>query len=200
MFGDKLTAAHAKITSLVALIAATGFKIDAAAILDPKTEASALPTADAFKAHLAGQTTAAVDAATAPLAATISGHAPVAAAHASFVEAFTAAGVKLGDFVAADQGQGNTPEAKAKNAAAANTAMIKTAIETRIASASAKQIAAAGHPHALEVPAGPNADQPSASETPQTKEAFHAALNAITDPGDRTAYFRKHKAKFTGSL
>lgn len=201
MFGDKLSNANAKITALVALIGATGFKIDAATILDPKTEASALPTADAFKAHLTEQgksaTLAAVEAATAPLNTRI-GVLVVEEAHAvAFRAGIEAAGVKLAGFVTADQAAGDSPEAKAKAAASANAVTVQMAIETAISAKAAKQVAATGHGHALELTPGAE-EQKSANEpgTPANAEEFKTNLQGIKDPGARTAYFRKHKAKF----
>ncbi len=199
MFGDKLTTANAKITALLGIIAATGFKLNAESISDPKTEASALPTADAFKAHLAEQNKSALSAAVDPLngqIANLTTAAAVATASvAAFREGLTEAGVKVGEFATAEQGEGNTPEAKAKNAAAKNATMVKTAVETKVAQASAKQIAAAGHPNALDVPPG-KSDEPSAAVTPSNATEFNATLKTIKDPGERTAYFRKHRAKF----
>lgn len=194
MFGDKLTAANAKITSLVALIVASGLKLDAAAIADPKTEASALPSVDDFKAHLATQNKTAVDAAVSPLNAQIVTLGADAAAAVAFRAGFSDAGVKLGDFIAADKAEGKTPEDKAKAAAAANAATVKLAIENAVAGKAAKQIAGAGHPHALDVAPG-NGDAPKASDVPADKAAFHATLNTLQG-AERTAYFRKHKAKF----
>jgi hypothetical protein len=205
MFGDKLTAANAKINALVALIVASGFqKISAEAVADPKTEASALPSVDDFKAHLQTQQKAAVDAAVSPLNAQIAGLNTKVGELAGKVadadilrEGITGAGVKLGDFVTADKAEGKTPEDKANAAKAANVATVKGAIETAIASKSAKQIAASGHPNAIDVPAGKQ-EETSASNpgTPENAEEFKKNLRAIKDPGDRQAYYRKHKAKF----
>lgn len=194
MFGDKLTAANAKITSLVALIVATGFKLDAASVADPKNEASSLPSADDLKAHLATQNKAAVDAAVSPLNAQIVNLGADAAAAVAFRAGFSDAGVKLGDFLSADKAEGQAPDEKAKAAATANAATVKLAIENAVAAKSAKQIAAAGHPHALDVAPG-NGDAPKATDIPADKTAFHATLNTLQG-AERTAYFRKHKAKF----
>lgn len=198
MFGDKLTTANAKISSLVALIVATGFKLDAASVTDPKTEADALPTADAFKAHLAtsakAATDAAVSAAVAPLNTQLATLAGVSAEATALKTGLADAGVKLGDFVTADKAEGKTPEEKAKAAATANAALVKTAIETSVASKSAKQIAASGHPSALDIAPG-GGDAPKATDVPATKADFHATLTSLSGV-ERTTYFRKHKAKF----
>lgn len=179
MFGDKLAAAQKQIASLTALIASTGFKIEAGA------EASV----EAFKAHLDSQTKTAVDAALAPVAA----QAATATVEAAGLRAgIIAAGVKLGEFKAEDfkVGEGKT----ASDSAAA--AGIKTAIETAVAAKSAKQIAASGHPHAL--PIANDAPEASGGESvPQSKEEFLKAHAAIADPGQKTAYFRKYRARFS---
>lgn len=194
MFGDKLTAANAKITSLVALLASTGFAINAAAILDPKTEASEIPGVDSLKAHLAAQNKSAIAAATDPLNAQIATFAAGALELAAFKQGIADAGLKVGDFITADKAEGKTPEDKAKAAASANAATVKTAIETAVAGKSAKQIAATGHPHALDVPPG-GGEAPKAADVPASKADFHATLDTLKG-AERTAYFRKHKAKF----
>lgn len=199
MFGDKLTNANAKLTSLVALLSSTGFKFDAAAITDPKTEASALPTVAAFSAHLADKNKADIEAAEGRInqtLATVTAQLGAAQAEATaFRAGLTDAGVKLGDFVTAANAEGKTPEEKAKAAAAANAATVKTAVETKITAKAATVITKSGHPSALDVAPGGD-DKPSAETEPTTKADFHATLNSFTDAGKRTTYFRKHKAKF----
>lgn len=200
MFGDKLTTANAKITALLGIIASTGFKLNAEAISDPKTEASAVaPLADAFKTHLGAQQTAAITAATEPLATKLAAaDSQLSTLNSQLVayrDGLSEAGVKLGDFVTSAKADGATDEEKAKAAATANAAMVKTAVANTVAGKSAQQIAGAGHSHALDVAPG-GSDTPSAAATPASKADFHAALNAIADPGERTAYFRKHKARF----
>jgi hypothetical protein len=206
MFGDKLAGAHAKINALVALIVAAGFpKINAETAADPKTEAKDLPSAEDFKAHLNGQTKAAVDAATGPLNTKIGelnkaaeGFAATAAELAAFKTGLADAGVKLGDFVTAATCEGKDDAEKAKNAAAKNAAMVKEAIGVAVAQKSTKQIAAAGHEHALDIKPGEEAGNKGAADeaAPTDKADFHAKLGAIKDAGKRNTYFRKHKAKF----
>jgi hypothetical protein len=200
MFGDKLTTANAKINALLAVLASTGFALASAEITDAKTEASALPTADAFKAHLAARETTAITAATAPLTKQVNdltaASATATAEASAFRAAFTAAGIKLADFVTPATAEGKTDAEKSAAAAATNAASLKLALETAIAQRSSKQIAAAGHPHALDVPpAGPSAEQSDAA--PTTKAEFAAGLAARDGkPAERQAYFRRYTSKF----
>jgi hypothetical protein len=191
MFGDKLSTATAKINALVAIIAATGFKIEAATIADAKTEADALPTADAFKAHLEGLTKTAVTNATATITAARDGE---VAKNGAIVAGLSAAGVKLGDFKADD-----FKVAEGKTLAdTAGAAAVKSAVETAIAAKSAKQVAGAGHPNALEVAPETKGNVGDGSATPTNAEEFLATFHALekSDPGKARAYFRKHNAKF----
>lgn len=178
MFGDKLAAAQKQIVSLTALIASTGFKI----------EAGAETSVEAFKAHLDAQTKTAIDAALAPVAAQA---ASATAAHAGLLAGIQGAGVKIGTFKAED-----FVVAEGKTAADTSAATsIKTAIETAIAAKSAKQIASSGHPNAL--PIANDAPAAATGETaPQSKEEFLQAHAAISDPAKKTAYFRKYRANF----
>ena len=180
MFGNKVAALQGQIAGLDALIASTGFKIDA--------EAATLPTPEAFQAHLKGaQDTATKIALNAKDAALAGAQSEISALRAGF----TAAGIKLGEFSAADyqakEGETLTPAAAA----------VKSALEGALTPRSTRQIAAAGHPAALDVPAGESpGSSASADGEPATAADFKTALDAIKDPGARTAYFRKHKAKF----
>lgn len=198
MFGDKLTGATAKIHALVALITASGYtKITAATVADHKTAAEALPSVADYQAHLAAREQTAVEAATAPLATRIAALEIEAAAAAAYRRGLEEAGIKFtATFATAATAEGETPEAKTAAAAATNAAAVKTAIETAIATRSARAIATTGHPHALDVPPGDSPRSSSEAPTPSSKEEFHSHLRSIQDPGDRTAYFRKHKARF----
>ena len=195
MFGDRLTAAHAKISSLAALIAATGFKLDLAALTDPKTEATVIPSADEFRAHLAQREKTAVDAAVAPLNVKLGELGAEAFAATAFRQGLADAGVKVGDFIGADKAEGKTPEEKTKAAAAANAAAVKTAVETAVANQSVRQVAAAGHPNAIPVKPGAGAGANDAKAEPQSREEFSRTLESLAG-AERQTYFRKHRAKF----
>lgn len=181
MFGTKLEAAQARIAGLVALLASTGFKIEA--------DAATFPTAADLGAHLEAQNAGAIQKATAPLAA-----AKVAAeAQASaYRSAFEAAGIKL-DLAAADF------TAPKEGEAAPAVAKIKTAVETAIAQRAARQIAGAGHPSAIET--APGAEPGTAADadaTPANAADFMATHKALKqkDPLSAQRYFRAHHAKF----
>lgn len=187
MFGDKLATATAKITALVGLIAATGLKIDAANIADSKTEAGALPGVDTLKAHLAGQEKTAIAAALAPVNAQLSAASVELAAYKSALEG---AGIALSAVTPADFA------APSADKPAPAIAAIQTAVSNAIAARASKQVAASGHPHAIDVPRGNSAAENSAETAPATAEEFLTQLRAIADPGKRTEFYRKHAARF----
>ncbi len=168
MFGDKLKAAQERTAQLTALVAATGVDL----------KGDALPTAEALQAHLASaqaeHTAAAVAAATAPLQALVTGGEIALAAAQTRLAAhnagFEAFGIRLG---------AGEPTADS----------IKAALETTLAARAAKQIAGAGHPAiALAVASG---DEPAETTSAEVFKQF----NAIADPHERAAFYRKNKSK-----
>ncbi len=162
MFGDKLATAQKQIASLTALIASTGFKV----------EAGAEPSADALKAHLSSQTKAAVDAAVAPITEQL---ASSNSRYAALISAIDSAGIKLGDTAA----PADLPAA------------LKTALDAAISARSARQISAAGHPHAIETPSGDTKDASSMSAT-----ELAAAIGFEKDPAKRKSLFNAYEKRF----
>lgn len=180
MFGTKIDAANTRIAGLTALLAVAGLTVAADA---------ALPTPEAFKATLAAAQKKAVDEALASVNTALATSTATASAYAS---GLAAAGVKVGDFKAEDFKTADGAKAGDLNAAATS---VKTAVGNALAAQSARQIAATGHEAALDV--APSGTNPGTTDVaPETSADFLAKLNAITDGGARTAYLRKHKAKF----
>lgn len=177
LFGDKLEAANAKITALTAALAAAGVTF----------EGDAIPTADAVTAKIKANNESAIEAAvTAALA-------EPSAETLAFRSGMSAAGLNGLTFAADDF---KLPEGAEKDALNPAATKVKEAIETKVAAKATKQIASTGHPHAIETPTETGAQTGGTNDDPQTAEEFKSALNAIEDPGKRTTYFRKHKAKF----
>ncbi|EIQ01624.1 hypothetical protein OpiT1DRAFT_00196 [Opitutaceae bacterium TAV1] len=189
MFGSKLAAAQERTSALAALVASLNLSgFDAAALANLET---ALPTAEALGAQIASGRQAAIDAATAPLNTQLA----AARADAAALRAgLAAAGVRIADtFDAAALAAG--PD----GAPSAAVAAVKDAVTAAVTSAAARQVAAAGHPHALDIPASPSAASDSAADTdtaPATAADFLKAHAAIKDPAERTTYFRKHAHRF----
>ena len=99
--------------------------------------------------------------------------------------------MKLGEFKADD-----FKIAEGKTIAdTAGAQAVKLAVETAIAAKSAKQIAATGHPHAIDVPAGDD-KAGDTTATPASAADFLATYKSIKDPGEANAYFRKHSHRF----
>jgi len=183
MFGDKLALANATIGTLIGVLGTAGVELDAANMLSAEEITAKLGAAK--KASIE----AAVKLAIAPaVAEAITGP---KASIAAFEAGLNASGITGLEFVAEDF---TAPKAEgALNGAATK---IKTAIETRVAKVSARQIAASGHPGSVDVPAGETDDSKAREVTPATKAEFVTTLNGITDPSERTTYFRAHSKKF----
>lgn len=182
MFGNKLAAAQDRIATLTALLAVTGIKIEGEA---------ALPTPEALSAHLAAENKAAAETALVDALAPVQSALAAAQAERDALRAgLAAAGIKLGDFTAADHA---LAEGASETAA---TAAVKSAVETAITARAARQIAATGHPHALDIKPGEGSASADASSAPSSSEEFMSAFNAIKDPAEKTAYFRKHSRRF----
>ena len=181
MFGDKKAAATAdRLARVSSLLTVAGI-----------AEGAELPTPEAFRAQLENGRNAAITEATAPLQTALD-------AAKSENTAFRAALAAAGIVFAGEQNAGAIQLAEGETLAGKVTAAIQTAVSTAATKSAAKQVAASGHPNAIEVPsdkqAGNNGD--ASAETPASAEEFMKAHAAITDPAKKTEYFRKHAHRF----
>jgi hypothetical protein len=200
IFGNKLAAAEARNTALVALLGAIGIEIKAdgelpkadsliAQLNTAKTTAGTAAESALLKA--AGIAIADGQTATVALIGAIGARDGQIALYKSGLEA---AGVKLADFatestLTAEEKKDKTPDQIAAAVKAKNVALIKEAIGTKSGATAAQIVANAGHGHALETDPALNG-----GSEPVTVAQLTEAVTAEKDTTKKWALFQKLQA------
>lgn len=160
MFGSKLKAADLQVTALLGVLASIGYKPASA---EEATEAG-------LKAHLSANQQQAVNAAVAPLTATVG----------AYAEGLIAAGVVI-------------PVVQGEAISAAGVqAAVASVIAARATTQAVETVASAGHAAALAVPKGSEAADPTA----MSADELGAAVQAEKDPVKRKALFSAYERRF----